>query len=184
MEPIRITTPLTNEVVAELRVGQHVYINGNIYCARDSTHEKWFMHLDQGRITDLAVAGHIVYYAGPSPPKAGKVIGACGPTTSSRMDKYLPRLLEMGLRGTIGKGRRSPEVVKAMIKYKAVYFAAVGGIAALIDKTIIGARVVAFPDLGAEALYQLVVKDFPVIVANDIYGGDIYAEEMKKYALD
>ena len=175
---------MTDEVVAELRVGQHVYINGKIYCARDSTHERWFKLYDQGKITNLDIAGHILYYAGPSPPKAGKVIGACGPTTSSRMDKYLPRLLELGLKGTIGKGSRSPEVIKAMIKYKAVYFAAVGGIAALIDKCIIGARVVAFLNLGAEALYQLTVKDFPVIVANDIYGSDIYAEEMHKYALD
>jgi len=184
LEYISINMPLTDEIVMSLRVGQNVLLNGKIYSGRDSTHERFFAEINKGRLNEFDWVGQVVYYAGPSPARKGRVIGACGPTTSSRMDVYLTRLLERGLKGTIGKGSRSQEVIKAMMKYKAVYFAAVGGIAALTNKCIQEARVIAFQDLGPEAMYELVVKDFPLIVANDVYGGDIYEEGIRKYAVE
>ena len=139
--------------------------------------------LDRGEPLPFDIKGQTIYYMGPSPAPPGKVIGAAGPTTSVRMDAYTPKLLAKGLKGMIGKGVRSPEVKDAVKKYKAVYFAAVGGAGALISKTIIKSKVVAYPDLGPEAVLRLEVKDFPATVINDIFGGDLYIEGKKKYSL-
>ncbi|AEG14942.1 Fe-S-containing hydro-lyase [Desulfofundulus sp. TPOSR] len=182
MLQIRLTTPLTDEVVEKLRIGQRVLLNGILYTARDAAHKKMVELLDRGEELPIPIKGQVIYYVGPSPAKPGRVIGSAGPTTSGRMDPYAPRLIALGLKGMIGKGKRSPEVIKAMKQYKAVYFAAVGGAAALLARAIKSCRVVAYPELGPEAIHELVVEDFPVIVVNDILGGDLYEEGVKIYA--
>jgi len=178
---MKITTPLNNEVVERLRAGDKVEISGTIYVARDAAHKRFMEALDSGQPLPIDPRGQIIYYMGPSPAPPGKPIGSAGPTTSYRMDPYTPRLLEQGLKGMIGKGNRGPEVRQALKKHKAVYFAAVGGAAALIANSIRKAEVIAYEDLGAEALRRLEVKDFPVIVVNDIYGADTYEEGKAKY---
>ncbi|MCL6478473.1 MAG: Fe-S-containing hydro-lyase [Peptococcaceae bacterium] len=182
MPQIKLTTPLNDDIVEHLRIGQKVLLNGIIYTGRDAAHKKLADLLDQGKPLPVNIKGQVIYYVGPSPAKPGQVIGSAGPTTSGRMDAYAPKLIALGLKGMIGKGKRSPEVIKAMKQYKAVYFAAVGGAAALISKCIKQSRVIAYPELGPEAIHELYVEDFPVIVANDTLGGDLYEEGMKIYA--
>ncbi len=177
----RITTPLTEETVAELRAGDSVLITGTIYAARDAAHKRLAALLEEGRELPFDPRGQIIYYMGPSPARPGRVIGAAGPTTSGRIDPYTPALLRAGLKGMIGKGNRSPEVRRAIQEYRAVYFAAIGGAGALISKSITASEVVAYPELGAEALLRLQVQDFPAIVVNDIYGGDAYEEGKETY---
>ncbi|MCL0088543.1 Fe-S-containing hydro-lyase [Dehalococcoidia bacterium] len=172
----RIRLPLHAEVIEKLRAGDQVRINGIIYSARDAAHKRLVEALDRGEDLPFDIEGQTIYYMGPSPPRPGRVIGSAGPTTSGRMDAYAPRLMEVGLKGMIGKGSRSQEVKDAMRSYKAVYFAAIGGAGALIAKSIKKAEVVAYDDLGAEALRRLEVEDFPATVINDIYGGDLYQE--------
>ncbi|GAB6157497.1 Fe-S-containing hydro-lyase [Desulfotomaculum varum] len=182
MNCVRLTTPLSDAAVANLRIGQQVLINGVIYTGRDAAHKRLVELLEQGKELPVDLRGQIIYYVGPSPAPPGKVIGSAGPTTAGRMDAYAPRLIELGLKGMIGKGARSETVKEAMQKYQAVYFAAVGGAAALIARCIKQAEVVAYPDLGPEAIYKLTVQDFPAIVVNDAYGGDLYQEGRKIYA--
>lgn len=179
---MKITIPLTDEVIAKLRAGDKVTITGIIYVGRDAAHKRMIEALDKGEPLPFDLRGQIIYYMGPAPAKPGQPIGSAGPTTSYRMDPYAPRLLAEGLKGMIGKGNRSPQVREAMQKYKAVYFAVVGGAAALMAKRIKSAQVIAYEDLGPEALRRLEVEDFPAIVVNDIYGGDAYEEGKAKYA--
>ena len=178
---MKITTPLTDQVIESLRAGDKIEITGTIYVGRDAAHKRFMEALDSGQPLPIDPRGQIIYYMGPSPAPPGKPIGSAGPTTSYRMDPYTPRLLEQGLKGMIGKGNRGPEVRKALTKHKAVYFAAVGGAAALISNSIKKAEVIAYEDLGPEALRRLEVEDFPVIVVNDIYGADTYEEGKAKY---
>lgn len=178
---IHLTTPLGDEQVENLRIGQKVLLSGVIYTGRDSAHKKLVELLEQGKELPIPLKGQVIYYVGPSPAKPDQIIGSAGPTTSGRMDIYAPRLIALGLRGMIGKGKRTPEVIKAMKQHKSVYFAAVGGAAALIARSIKECTVVAYPELGPEAIHRLVVKDFPVIVVNDILGGDLYDEGVKIY---
>ena len=177
----RIFTPLDNETVGQLKSGQQVLLNGKLYTGRDAAHKKLIELLQRGEELPFNLSGQVIYYVGPAPAKPGQVIGSAGPTTSGRMDSYTPELLSRGLKGTIGKGLRSSEVIKASMEHKAVYFAAVGGAAALIARCIKSAKVIAYPELGPEAIYELEVEDFPVTVVNDIYGGDLYAEGKEKY---
>ncbi|HJX69471.1 MAG TPA: Fe-S-containing hydro-lyase [Dehalococcoidia bacterium] len=176
-----ITSPLEPQVIDKLKAGDQVFITGTIYTARDAAHKRLVQALDKGEELPFDLAGQTVYYMGPSPAKPGQVIGSAGPTTSGRMDTYTPRLLAAGLRAMIGKGARSLEVKEAIKKHKAVYLAAVGGAGALIAKSIKKAEVVAYEDLGAEAIRRLEVEDFPAIVINDIYGGDLYEEGKARY---
>lgn len=182
MPQIKIATPLTDETVENLRIGQKVLLNGVLYTARDAAHKKMIELLDRGEPLPFDIKGQVIYYVGPSPTKPGQVIGSAGPTTAGRMDAYTPSLLSLGLKGMIGKGKRTPEVIKAIKQYKAVYFAAVGGAAALISKSIKKCRVIAYPELGPEAIHELYVEDFPVIVVNDSLGGDLYDEGIKIYS--
>ncbi len=177
----KIATPLTDEAIVGLRIGDRVRISGVIYTARDAAHKLLVACLDDNQPLPFDAKGQIIYYVGPTPARPGEVIGSAGPTTSCRMDSYAPRLLEAGIKGMIGKGARSLEVVKAMMEHKAVYFAAVGGAGALIARSIKAAKVIAFDHLGAEAVMQLEVEDFPAIVANDTHGGDLYKEGYEKY---
>lgn len=179
---MKLSTPLTDEIVEKLHAGDNVELTGTIYVARDAAHKRMIEALERGEQLPVDLRGQIVYYMGPSPTKPGKVIGSAGPTTSGRMDAYAPRLMEVGLKGMIGKGLRAQPVKDAMKRYKAVYFAATGGAAALIAQRIKKAEVIAYEDLGAEALQRLEVEDFPVTVVNDVYGGDAYEDGKKKYA--
>ncbi|MBU0491276.1 MAG: Fe-S-containing hydro-lyase [Chloroflexi bacterium] len=179
--PNQIHTPLTDEVIEQLRAGDAVAITGTIYVGRDLAHRRMTAALDAGEELPFDPRGQIIYYMGPSPARPGRPIGSAGPTTSYRMDPHTPRLLELGLKGLIGKGNRGPEVRAALQRYKAVYLAAIGGTAALIAHSIKAAEVVAYEDLGAEALRKLWVEDFPAIVVNDAYGGDAYAEGQARY---
>jgi fumarate hydratase subunit beta len=178
----KITTPLTDEVISKLKAGDTLFISGEIYTARDSAHKKLIDALDAGEKLPFDVKGQIIYYVGPSPAKPGKVIGSAGPTTSGRMDPYTPRLLSEGLKGMIGKGLRSKEVVDSMKKNGAIYMAAVGGAAALISRTITKAEVIAYDDLGPEAVRRLEVKDFPVIVVIDKDGNNLYQSGRAEFA--
>ncbi len=180
----RITTPLTEETVADLRAGDQVLITGTIYAARDAAHKRLAALLEEGKELPFDPRGQIIYYMGPSPARPGRVIGAAGPTTSGRLDPYTPAILRAGLKGMIGKGNRSAEVRRAVQEYRAVYFAAVGGAGALIARSITASEVIAYPELGAEALLRLQVQDFPAIVVNDIYGGDAYEDGKRAYRLE
>jgi fumarate hydratase subunit beta len=180
-EPKKITTPLTDETVKDLRIGDSVLISGIIYTGRDSAHKRLVEALERGEELPVDFHGQIIYYAGPAPARPGKPIGSIGPTTSYRMDPYAPRLIANGLKGMIGKGNRSDEVVMAQKKYKAVYFGAIGGAAALMAQSVRTAEVVAYEDLGPEAIRRLEVNDFPAVVVNDCFGGDLYKEGMAKY---
>jgi fumarate hydratase subunit beta len=176
---LTLNTPLSDDDIIKLKTGDKVLISGVIYTARDAAHKRIVEAIESGEKLPFDLNGQVIYYAGPSPAKPGSVIGSCGPTTSSRMDSYTPKLIEHGLKGMIGKGLRSKEVKSAIMKYKSVYFAAVGGVAALLSKTIIEAEIIAYPDLEPESVRRLVVKDFPVIVAIDINGNDIYVKSDK-----
>ena len=178
----KITTPLTEEVVRDLRIGDAVEITGAIYQARDAAHKRLVALIEAGEKLPFELQGAVVYYMGPSPAKPGKPIGSAGPTTSGRMDAYAPLLMRHGLKGMVGKGLRTAEVKQAMIDNTAVYFAATGGAGALLAQRITGNEVIAWPELGAEAVARLEVVDFPAIVVNDCYGGDLYEEGRKQYA--
>ncbi len=182
MAKVKITTPLTDEVVESLHAGDEVEISGVIYQARDAAHKRIVALMEKGEPLPFDLAGAVIYYVGPTPAKPGAVIGSAGPTTSGRMDAYAPLLIEHGLKGMIGKGLRGETVTAAMKKHKAVYFAATGGAGALLARRIVGNETIAWPELGAEAVARLEVKDFPVVVVNDCHGGDLYAEGRKKYA--
>lgn len=179
---VRLNTPLKEEKVTSLRAGDEVLLNGTIYTGRDAAHQRLLDLLEKGKELPFDVKGQIIYYVGPSPAKPGTPIGSCGPTTSYRMDPYAPALMKIGLKGMIGKGPRGKEVREAMKRYKAVYFAAVGGAAALIARSVKSSRIVAYEDLGTEAIRELEVEDFPVIVANDVLGNDLYEEGIRKYS--
>jgi fumarate hydratase subunit beta len=178
---MKLTTPLTGEAIAQLRAGDKVTISGVIYVGRDAAHKRLVAALDAGEPLPFDPDGQIIYYMGPAPAKPGDPIGSAGPTTSYRMDPYAPRLMQAGLKGMIGKGNRSLAVREAMQKHRAVYMGAIGGAGALIAKSIKKADVIAYDDLGAEALRRLEVEDFPAIVVNDIYGGDAYEDGLKAY---
>jgi len=178
---MRLKLPLTTEVVEKLRAGDKVTLSGVLYTARDSAHKRLVEALDKGEKLPIDIAGQTIYYMGPAPAKPGQVIGSAGPTTSGRMDAYAPRLMAVGLKGMLGKGSRNQAVKDAMKKYKAVYFVATGGAGALIAQRIKKAQVVAYDDLGAEAIHKLEVEDLPVIVVNDAYGGDLYEQGRAKY---
>lgn len=178
---IKIAAPLTDSVVEQLRSGEPVSISGTIYVARDAAHKRMVEALDDGESLPFDMHGQIIYYMGPSPARPGRPIGSAGPTTSNRMDPYAVLLMEVGLKGMIGKGSRSPAVREAMQRHKAVYFAAVGGAGALLAQSIISAEVIAYEDLGPEAIRRLVVEDFPAVVINDVYGGDAYEQGRKQY---
>jgi fumarate hydratase subunit beta len=177
----KVKLPLTDEVLADLRAGDNVLLSGVMYVARDAAHKRIVDALDQGKPLPFDIRGQTIYFMGPSPAKPGQVIGSAGPTTSGRMDAYSPRLIAEGLKGMVGKGMRSPAVKDAIKKHKAVYMAAIGGTGALIARTIKKSDVVAYEELGAEAVLRLEVKDFPATVINDIYGGDLYEEGKAKY---
>ena len=178
---MKLTTPLTDSAVEQLHAGDKVSITGIIYVGRDAAHKRLVAALEAGEALPFDPNGQIIYYMGPAPAKPGDPIGSAGPTTSYRMDPYTPRMLEAGLKGMIGKGNRSVPVREAMQKHKAVYFGAIGGAGALIAKSIKKATVIAYDDLGAEALRRLEVVDFPAIVVNDMYGGDAYEDGLKQY---
>jgi fumarate hydratase subunit beta len=180
----RLKTPVSDEDIAKLKAGDRVYITGYLYTGRDSAHKKLIELVEKGEDLPIDVKGQFIYYVGPTPARPGKPIGSAGPTTSYRMDSYAPTLHRLGLKGTIGKGKRSDEVIESLKKYKAVYLAAVGGAGALISKSIEGAEVIAYPELGPEAIRRVKVNDFPCIVINDMYGSDLYDEGKKQYQID
>lgn len=180
-EARKTTLPLTDEILEDLKAGDNLLLSGVIYVARDAAHKRMVEALDRGESLPFDIRGATVYYMGPSPARPGRVIGSAGPTTSGRMDAYASRLMAEGLKGMIGKGLRSEAVKEAMVKHKAVYLGAVGGAGAIISKSIKRAEVIAYEELGAEALRCLEVEDFPVTVINDIYGGDLYEEGKSKY---
>ncbi len=180
---INIITPVNNRQLLSLKAGDQVLINGVVYAARDAAHKKMVAMLDAGEELPFDIKGQIIYYVGPCPARPGQVIGSAGPTTSSRMDAYAPRLLELGLKGMIGKGYRSGAVVDAMIRNGAVYFGAIGGAGALISKSIVKEEIVAFPELGPEALRRLEVRDFPAVVIIDSQGNSLYETGVKEYKI-
>jgi fumarate hydratase subunit beta len=180
----RIQTPVSDDVIEKLRAGDKVFITGTLLTGRDAAHKKLIDLIKEGKQLPVDIKGQLIYYVGPTPARPGKPIGSAGPTTSYRMDSYAPTLHALGLKGTIGKGSRSKEVKEALKKNKAVYLAAVGGAGALISKSIEGSEVMAYPELGPEAIIRLKVKDFPCIVINDMYGGDLYEEGKKKYRVE
>lgn len=176
-----INTPLSSDVIEGLHAGDYVYITGIIYTARDAAHKRMYEAMQEGKSIPFDLNNNIVYYLGPTPEREGQVIGSAGPTTSSRMDKYTPLLMNSGLKGMIGKGKRSIEVIDSIIINKGVYFAAVGGAGALLSKKIIKSTVIAYEDLGTEAIRELYVKDFPVIVVIDSEGNNLYDIASKEY---
>jgi fumarate hydratase subunit beta len=177
----RVTLPLTDEIVRELRAGDRLLLNGTIYVARDAAHKRMIEALDRGEPLPVDIRGATVYFMGPSPARPGRPMGAAGPTTSGRMDPYSPRLIALGLKGMIGKGARSAAVRDALKEHNAVYLGAIGGAGALLSKAIIRSEVVAYGELGPEALLRLEVKDFPVTVVNDATGRDLYEEGRAQY---
>ncbi|SES93191.1 Fe-S-containing hydro-lyase [Anaerobranca gottschalkii] len=181
MERKKIKTPLSPQDIESLVAGDLVELTGVIYTARDAAHKRMIEALNNGEQLPFDLNGNVIYYVGPTPAKEGQVIGSAGPTTSGRMDKYTPRLLDLGLKGMIGKGLRSQEVVESIKKNKGVYFAAVGGAAALISKRIIKSEIIAYEDLGTEGIRKLEVVDFPVIVAIDSQGNNFYEIGQQKY---
>lgn len=181
MEAIKLNTPISDQDIEKLHAGQKVIINGYVYTARDAAHKKMVELLDKGQTIPFDPAGQVIYFVGPTPAKPGEVIGSAGPTTSGRMNKYSPVMLKAGLKGMIGKGEMGREVVEALKQYKGAYFVATGGAGALIAKRISAAEVVAYEELGPEAVRRLKVSDFPVVVAQDCHGGNIFVEGMEKY---
>lgn len=182
-DPVVLTPPLTDEDVMDLRAGDRVLITGTMLTGRDAAHKRLVDLIQKGEKLPVDLKGQIIYFVGPTPTRPGEAIGSAGPTTSYRMDAYSPILIERGLKGMIGKGSRSREVVEAMVRHKAVYFAAVGGAAALISRRILSSEILAYEDLGPEAIRRLQVKDFPVIVVNDTEGNDLYEQGVKEYAI-
>ncbi len=180
----KLTAPLTKETVENLRAGDQVFISGVIYTGRDAAHKRLVQALHEGKTLPVNLEGQVIYYVGPCPAKPGQVIGSCGPTTSGRMDSYAPTLLELGLKGMVGKGPRNASVIEAMVKNGAVYFAAIGGAGAIIANSVKKAEVVAYPELGPEAIYCLEVEDFPCIVVIDSLGNNLYKTGVEKYKID
>lgn len=178
-----LNTPLSVGDIEPLRFGDRVTISGIVYTARDAAHRKIIELIEAGEALPIPIEGQVIYYVGPSPAPPGRVIGAAGPTTSYRMDPFAPKLLELGLKGMIGKGKRSREVIEAMVRYKGVYMAAIGGAGALMARTIKASRVVAYEELGPEAIRELKVEGLPAIVVNDTLGNDLYVEGQKEYRL-
>lgn len=178
----KIQTPLTEDDVKKLKVGDRVSLSGIVYTARDAAHKRMVELVKQGKPLPFDLAGSVIYYVGPSPARPGQVIGAAGPTTSYRMDSYTPVLLEHGVRGMIGKGQRSEEVIRAMKKHPSVYFGATGGAGALISKSIVEAQVIAFDDLGTEAVRRLRIEDMPLVVINNCSGDDLYVLGRKQWS--
>lgn len=178
---ITVNPPLSEEDARNLKAGDEVLISGKLYTARDAAHKRLVELLDKGEPLPIDVNGQIIYYVGPTPERPGNPIGSAGPTTSYRMDPYAPRLIEIGLRGMIGKGERGQNVVDAMKEHGAVYFATTGGAAALIAEKIVSSKIVAYEDLGAEAIREVVVKDFPAVVAQDSHGDNIYVMGKQQY---
>lgn len=176
-----ILAPISKETIAELQAGDYVYITGTIYTARDAAHKRMQETLDRGEKLPIQLENNLIYYMGPSPAREGRPIGSAGPTTSSRMDKYAPQLMDLGLAGMIGKGKRSQAVLDGIVRNGAVYFAAVGGAGALLSKSILKSEVVAYDDLGTEAIRKLEVKDFPVIVVVDKDGNNLYETAVKEF---
>lgn len=176
-----ITTPITTEVTKNLKAGDYVYITGTVYVARDAAHKRMIEALDRGEELPIDIKDAAIYYMGPSPAREGRPIGSAGPTTASRMDKYAPRLLDLGEKAMIGKGKRTKEVIDAIIRNQAVYFAAIGGAGALLSKCITRSEIVCYEDLGAEAIRKIEVKDFPVIVVIDREGNNLYETAIKEY---
>jgi fumarate hydratase subunit beta len=182
-DAIKLTPPLTDGDVEQLQIGDRVLLSGAIYTGRDAAHKRLTDLIQTGESLPFDIQGQIIYYVGPSPAKPGKPVGAAGPTTSYRMDAYAPELIRLGLKGMIGKGGRNQQVRDAMAKYKAVYFAAIGGAGALMAQAIKEATIVAYEDLGPEAIRRLEVMEFPVIVVNDVRGNDLYEEGIRKYGV-
>ena len=179
-----INVPMNQETAISLHAGDYVYISGTIYTARDAAHKRMYEALERGEKLPLDMEDNVIYYMGPSPARTGRPIGSAGPTTASRMDKYAPSLMDLGLKGMIGKGKRNQAVKDAVVRNKAVYFAAVGGAGALLSKSIIASEVIAYDDLGTEAIRRLEVKDFPVIVVMDSEGSDLYETAVAEYRVD
>jgi len=180
-EEYKIQTPLSDKMVEQLNIGDKILLSGTIYTARDAAHKRLIELIEQGKDLPFEFKGQIIYYVGPTPAKPGMPIGSAGPTTSYRMDSYAPKLISLGLKGMIGKGARNQKVIKAMQKHKAIYMAATGGAGALLSKKILQAELVAYEDLGTEAIRRLTVENFPVIVVNDVRGRDLYKEGREKY---
>jgi fumarate hydratase subunit beta len=178
----KVTTPLTPEVIEQLHAGDAILLSGIVYTARDAAHARLFELIKLGKPLPIDLAGQVIYYVGPTPTPPGRVIGSAGPTTSGRMDVFTPTLLTAGLKGMIGKGERSREVTQAIVNNKAVYFAATGGAGALLAKRVISCELVAYEDLGCEAIHKLEVVDLPLIVINDCHGGDYYTETRVHFA--
>ena len=176
-----INAPFGEEVTSKLKAGDYVYISGTIYTARDAAHKRMAEALSRGEELPFDIKDQVIYYMGPAPAREGQVIGSAGPTTASRMDKYAPELLDLGLRGMIGKGKRSKAVLDGVVRNKAVYLAAVGGAGALLSKCITAAEVIAYEDLGTEAIRKLTVKDFPAIVVADCDGHNLYETAVEAY---
>ena len=182
MEIKRISTPLDEGTISGLAAGDKVLLSGRIYTARDTAHKRFVEALLGGGSLPIDIEGQVIYYCGPTPPAPGRVIGAAGPTTSSRMDPCTPTLLGLGLKGMIGKGKRSEAVKQALIRHRAVYFGATGGAGALLSKSVRAYQVVAYEDLGAEAVAELLVEEFPLFVINDIFGNDVYEMGLNRYS--
>jgi len=180
---VKLHTPLTDEDLEQLNIGDKVLLSGTVYTARDAAHQRLIDLLEENEELPIEINGQVIYYVGPAPAPPGKPIGSAGPTTSYRMDPFTPLLQDKGLKATVGKGPRGKKVIESIKKNKAVYLAAVGGVAALIAKSIKKAEIVAYSDLGAEAIRKLEVKDFPCIVANDTKGNDLYKEGQSKYKI-
>jgi len=178
---IKLTTPLKDDDVVKLKAGDQVLLSGPMLTGRDAAHKRLCDLIDKGEDIPVDLQGQVIYFVGPAPAKPGKPIGSAGPTTSYRMDPYSPKLIEKGLKGMIGKGSRGQEVIDAMVKYKCVYFAATGGAAAYLAKTVQSAEIIAYEDLGPEAIRKLIVENFPVVVVNDCQGRDLYKEGRKQY---
>jgi fumarate hydratase subunit beta len=181
MSALTVTMPLDQPAIDALHAGDHVLLSGTLLTARDAAHKRLVETLERGEPLPVDLNGQVVYYVGPAPAKPGQPIGSAGPTTSSRLDSYTPRLLAAGMRGMIGKGYRSPGVREAIARFGAVYFAALGGTGALLARQITSAEVIAYPDLGTEAVHRLTVVDFPAIVVNDRYGNDAYQDALREY---
>ncbi|UCD71627.1 MAG: Fe-S-containing hydro-lyase [Syntrophobacterales bacterium] len=180
-EPIRMETPLSDEDVERVKIGDRVLITGALYTGRDAAHKRLIDLIERGEELPFDIKGQIIYYVGPTPARPGRPAGSAGPTSSYRMDPYSPKLMERGLKGMIGKGMRSQDVIDAMRKFKAIYMAAVGGAGALIARRIKKSEIIAYEDLGPEAIRRLEVEDFPAIVVNDIWGNDLYGEGVRRY---
>ena len=181
MREWKIRLPLRDEDIGSLRAGDYVYLSGDLYVARDAAHRRLTELIEAGQDLPIALAGETIYYMGPSPAREGRVIGSAGPTTAGRMDPYTPRLLDLGLKGMVGKGRRSREVIDAIVRNHAIYLAAVGGAGALLSKHISRSEIVCYEDLGAEAIRRIRVEDFPLVLIVDCKGNDLYASVGQKH---